>query len=270
MKRKSVNSFRILAYARARVRAFALSLAAFLPLAILASTGFTESETLVSSYNGKELKDGKVYVASDGAGAIFTALSTKSALRVADGATVVIYIPKGKKLTANGADASGTTGAGAGIEVPTNSTLIVTGGGELDARGGDAANGVGGGNGSSGSFRSGLDYWTAGTGGGGGAGGGGGGAAIGGVGGTGGTGGGGGTSWENECHYFSANEYTANGSGGNGGSGGGNGTSSGTLYLLGSLNATATGGGTGFWDGGAASRSASRARISAWRASVRG
>ena len=234
-------------------KAWAIALASVLFVGVgvaRASTGFTSSDTISSSDIGKTLQDGKVYVVSDDLGAYITASYTESALSVADGATVVIYIPGGKKLTVNGGYASGTTGAGAGIRLNSGSTLIVTGGGELVARGGEAENGVGGGNGTAGNFRSGLDYWTAGYGGNGGNGGGGAAAAIGGVGGNGGNGGSRGTSWENECHYFDANEYTANGSSGNGGSSGGNGTSSGTLYLLGSLKATATGGSKGSGGGG--------------------
>ena len=142
--KKSENNF--LAQLRKRAVVFAAALVAALPSATSASTGFNQSETLNSLDVGKELKDGKVYVVDD-LGAVITALPTGNALSVADGATAVIYIPKGRRLRATGGDASGTTGAGAGIKVPATSTLIVTGGGELVARGGDASGGTSGGNG---------------------------------------------------------------------------------------------------------------------------
>lgn len=60
-----------------------------------------------------------------------------SALFVNDGATAVIYIPQGVTLTVNGHDAIGANGAGAGIRVPSQATLIITGGGTLEAYGGN-------------------------------------------------------------------------------------------------------------------------------------
>ncbi len=72
-----------------------------------------------------------------------------SALSVENMATVILDIPEGKTLTVRGANASGQKGAYAGIYVPTNSTLIVTGKGKLIAAGGSAAAGVAGGSPSS-------------------------------------------------------------------------------------------------------------------------
>ena len=100
--------------------------------------------------------------------------------------TVYIYIPSGVTLTATGADGEGTTGAGAGILVPSGTTLNIFGEGTIVATGGNAANGGNGGNGTAASFVS-PNYY-AGIGGAGGNGGGGAGAGIGTAGGNGGNG----------------------------------------------------------------------------------
>ena len=55
--------------------------------------------------------------------------------------TVYLYIPSGKTVTCMGHDASGTTGAGAGIELTQGNSLYLIGGGTLVATGGNAANG---------------------------------------------------------------------------------------------------------------------------------
>ena len=59
--------------------------------------------------------------------------------------TVYLYIPSGKTVTCMGHDASGTTGAGAGIELTQGNSLYLIGGGTLVATGGNAANGGNGG-----------------------------------------------------------------------------------------------------------------------------
>lgn len=100
--------------------------------------------------------------------------------------TVYIYIPSGVTLTATGADGEGTTGGGAGILVPSGTTLNIFGEGTIVATGGNAANGGNGGNGTAASFVS--PYYYAGLGGAGGNGGGGAGAGIGTAGGNGGNG----------------------------------------------------------------------------------
>ena len=100
--------------------------------------------------------------------------------------TVYIYIPSGVTLTATGADGEGTTGGGAGILVPSGTTLNIFGEGTIVATGGKAANGGNGGNGTAASFVS-PNYY-AGLGGAGGNGGGGAGAGIGTAGGNGGNG----------------------------------------------------------------------------------
>lgn len=100
--------------------------------------------------------------------------------------TVYIYIPSGVTLTATGADGEGTTGGGAGILVPSGTTLNIFGEGTIVATGGNAANGGNGGNGTAASVE-GAQY-LAGLGGAGGNGGGGAGAGIGTAGGNGGNG----------------------------------------------------------------------------------
>lgn len=103
------------------------------------------------STNGFELRDDYYYVSQD-----LTFTNTNggagqgSGLYVQDGRTVRLYIPKGVTLTAIGANAVGTSGAGAGILLPSGATLYIIGEGTLVATGGKAANGENGGNGTDG------------------------------------------------------------------------------------------------------------------------
>ena len=103
------------------------------------------------SNSGYELKDDYYYVSKD-----LTFTNTNggagqgSAFYVQAGKTVRLYIPAGVTLTAIGADAAGTIGAGAGILVPADATLHILGEGTLVATGGNAANGGDGGNGTDG------------------------------------------------------------------------------------------------------------------------
>lgn len=154
-------------------------------------THITEGST-----SGYELKDAYYYVTED-----LTFTNTiegggqGSGMYVQAGKTVNLYIPAGVTLTVKGADASGTTGAGAGILLPEGSTLNIIGAGTLVATGGKAANGQDGSRGTDGR----LDEESVGTwflgkkiycgyGGAGGYGGGGAGAGIGTAGGQGGAG----------------------------------------------------------------------------------
>ena len=154
-------------------------------------THITEGST-----SGYELKDAYYYVTED-----LTFTNTiegggqGSGMYVQEGKTVTLYIPAGVTLTVKGADASGTTGAGAGILLPEGSTLNVIGNGTLKVTGGNAANGQAGSRGTDGR----LDEESVGTwflgkkiycgyGGAGGYGGGGAGAGIGTAGGQGGAG----------------------------------------------------------------------------------
>lgn len=106
--------------------------------------------------NGGELTSGGVYRVEANT-TINANENNKSPLIVPDGATVTIYIAKGKTLTVygkngastnatkpvagfvGGADGSSTSGQPA-ILVPSNSTLIITGAGTLKVTGGNASN----------------------------------------------------------------------------------------------------------------------------------
>ena len=152
--------------------------------------------------------------------------------------TVYLYIPSGRKLTCEGSNANGRTGAGAGIELPSGNTLYIIGGGSVTAKGGNAANG---GNGAAGT-NAGYSYnsWTStGAGGKGGDGGGGAGAGIGTRGGNGGTGGAGGDG--NTYTNWHQNPGTNGSNGDNGATAG----AMGTLYVANGITVNATGGATG-------------------------
>ena len=113
--------------------------------------------------------------------------------------TVNLYVPQGVTLTCTGADASGTTGGGAGIELTEGNTLYIIGSGTVNATGGNAANGGNGTNGSDASCKwDDMEWaWVGGNG----HGGNGGGGAGAGIGTRGGTGGAGGNAPEPEIYY---------------------------------------------------------------------
>ena len=94
------------------------------------------------STTGFELKDDYYYVSEN---LTFTNTSggagQGSGMYVQAGREVHLYIPAGVTLTAIGADAYGTQGAGAGILLPSGTTLHILGEGKLVAKGGNAANG---------------------------------------------------------------------------------------------------------------------------------
>lgn len=138
------------------------------------------------SSTGYTLSSGHYYVSEN---ITFSNGATGSGLTIADGATVHIYVPAGVTLTANGGNGSGRTGAGAGIELPSGSTLYLMGKGKVEAYGGNAANGSNGSNGSNACQSESGNYIHGGNGGDGGNGGGGAGAGIGTRGGDGGNGG---------------------------------------------------------------------------------
>ena len=98
------------------------------------------------STTGFELKNDNYYVSEN---LTFTNIiggaGQGSGMYVQAGKTVYLYIPAGVTLTVKGADASGTTGGGAGILLPSTSTLHIIGGGTLVATGGNAADGAAGG-----------------------------------------------------------------------------------------------------------------------------
>ena len=149
----------------------------------------------------------------------------KSAVEIAPGAKVAIEIMENVTLELYGGDATNRVGAGAGIHVPSDSTVFVLGKGKLIARGGNAAAGRTGLNGTNADGNSN----STGAGGNGGAGGGGAGAGIGGVGGDGGGGGAGGNAFQVRSIYYET------GFDGSSGTNGCNGANAGTVYLLGDL-----------------------------------
>ena len=168
--------------------------------------------------------------------------------------TVYLYLPAGLSITCVGANASGTTGAGAGIELASGNTLYIIGGtGTVNATGGNAANGGDGGDGTDAEGNS--SWLQTGTGGSGGNGGGGAGAGIGTCGGAGGAGGSGGYSYTHD-------DKAHNGTDGSNGTGGGSAGAMGNLYVANGITVTATGGNAGssgagggrgkgyIWDGG--------------------
>lgn len=204
------------------------------------ATKTTASATELTGYTGVySLSGGIYYLTKD---ATYNGYHAgRNGLSIASGTTVYIYIPQGVTLTAYGGAGSGKTGGGAGIYVPSNSTLVILGEGKVIATGGNAGSGTdgtGGGN----AYASGSSgYYYGGSGGAGGAGGGGAGAGIGGNGGTGGAGASSRSS--NGTLYSGNNNYCGND--GYTGSPGGSGSTCGTVYILGSIEITAKGGGNG-------------------------
>lgn len=170
-------------------------------------------------------------------------------MSISENATVVLYIPQGVTLTARGANGSGRTGGGAGILVPPSSTLVITGAGTVNARGGNAGNGGKGSSGGAGDSAGGSPsnpyaYACSGNGGKGGAGGGGAGAGIGGKGGTGVEGGAGGAGYSTG-YVTVPSSRTGVKNHGSSGSSGSAGTGMGTVVLLGTVSVSATGGSSG-------------------------
>ncbi|MBQ6327729.1 MAG: hypothetical protein IJI35_01825, partial [Kiritimatiellae bacterium] len=144
--------------------------------------GFTRTGTISTSVR-KQLNDQTVYTVSVN-NLTVSGSSGMSALYLAPNTTAVLYIPTNITLKVKGGSGSETMGAGAGIEIPPSATLIVAGGGRLEAIGGKAASGGNGGDGGNAQVIDDDDdphdeYGKAGTGGAGGQGGGGAGAGIG-------------------------------------------------------------------------------------------
>ncbi len=177
--------------------------------------------TYLSEGNGRgtTLTSGQYYVNKS---LRFSSVNGESGLTINPDATVYIYLPKDVTLTAQGGDALDYQGAGAGIELPENSMLILLGEGRVVAAGGNAANGGNGDKGGAGGWSESSGI-SAGSGGRGGDGGGGAGAGIGTRGGDGGAGGRGGI-----VNY--ANDWQNHD--GIGGNGGGNGNTAGAMGKL--------------------------------------
>ncbi len=207
------------------------------------------------SASGYTMTDGNTYVIQNSV-TFSNATAGCSGMSVKSNSTVVIYVPKGVTLTAIGANGKGRTGGGAGICVPSNATLIVTGEGIVVAIGGNAGNGEKGVNGTGGS--NGSTWVQGGKGGAGGTGGGGAGAAIGGMGGVGGISGNGAAAYF--CVHNSVyDEYNGANNGGDGGDGDVS-DSMGRVFVLGRILMQCTGGDEG--TKGNAGESASAYRLS--------
>lgn len=94
----------------------------------------------------QELANNTIYLVTEDT--TITAANDQNGLKVAPGAKTVLYIASGVKLIVHGGHASSNTvGGKAGILLPQNSMLTVTGGGLLLVTGGDGAKAGDGGNG---------------------------------------------------------------------------------------------------------------------------
>ena len=117
-----------------------------MPMSVLAADAAAPALTgtkLTTAHAGQTLAAGEYYV-EPGATLTLRGGTGKSGLTVAANSTVTIHIPANSTLNVYGGAASGTTGAGAGIEVVSGSNLKVIGSGTLNAYGGKAANGSNG------------------------------------------------------------------------------------------------------------------------------
>lgn len=203
------------------------------------------------STTGYELTDGNTYVIQNSV-EFSNSTAGGSGMSVADGATVVIYIPKDVTLTAIGAHGSGQIGGGAGIRVPETATLVITGEGKVCATGGNAGDGENGADGLEGTlqtkyngeYKQGTGMGSSGVGGLGGAGGGGAGAGVGGIGGYGGNGGGGGEAVivPSYAQYY---KFYGNGKAGAEGRPGVQGMPMGVCYMIGTITVSVRGGSSG-------------------------
>ena len=203
---------------------------AFAVKAMLAETIYVTAANFESC---RTLQNGNTYLFAEDID--YTAGDCQSAMTVADGATATIQVAKGVCVKLTGGVASGTAGAGAGIEVPAGAKLVVAGAGELFATGGKGGAGANGGQGKEGNTGD-YDTSTTSSGGRGGDGGGGAGAGIGGKGGAGGMGGTGGGSAS-----YDWDDPVAGQTGSNGGTGG-IGGACGSVEVRGTVTVIAHGG----------------------------
>ena len=187
-----------------------------------AHAGFTMVTSLPTG-TGARLQNNYIYQVNSNT-SVGSTNSANYGLVVDSYATVVIYIAPGATLTVQGGNGSYDRPGYAGIYLPSTSSLIITGGGTLNAYGGSAGRGSSGGNG----------YYPY-MGGPGGAGSGGAAAGIGGSGGWGGSGGSGGN-WQTSYYGYS-------------GSSGSNGSAMGTLYVLGTTTVRGYAGSTNYTRG---------------------
>lgn len=223
-----------------------------------AYAGSNRTQVNLPNSPGYTLQPGNMYIVRESMTINATAGNGLNVAAKGSGQAPVLYIPAGVTLTVKGANANGQTGAGAGIYVPSNAELIITGAGKLVATGGNAANGGAGEKGQNGGgdahasetedhkIGEGSSYklYQSGAGGKGGYGGGGAGAGIGGIGGNGGNGGiGGAARFFQETGESSTSQK--DGKDGAAGGAGAKGAVMGKVYVMGTVNVTATAGNAG-------------------------
>ena len=254
--------------------AFVMVLAMVPAMATPASAASTPTIVTEKLTTNMELQDNTIYVVSESYK--IGGKTGKNGLRVKEGAQTVIYIAKGVTLTVEGGDSvHNGKGGKAGILLPSTSTLTITGQGKLVVTGGDGASAARGDEGTAGEARFDLGrdgnddsnkgynsihtvLFTGGAGGNGGHGAGGGGAAIGTDGGAGGAGGQNDPELEKSgegaggSQFIRGNKHSKNlgdlidsrnaKAGKNGDDGSVAAQDVGSLYIVGDVSVTATGG----------------------------
>ena len=131
---------------------FSTRASAAVTLALCAATTAMAMDSGTITDGTRTLNGGTVYTVS-GNVTINVAAGQSALTAVANsgagGNKIVINIPENSSLTVKGGNANGRDGAGAGILLPSDMTLYVTGKGRLTATGGNAASGGNGANGGS-------------------------------------------------------------------------------------------------------------------------
>ena len=118
----------------------------FTMLSAISFSAFADDSTVIlSTDEGLILTSGNYSVLSDTT--VTATQAGKSGIKIEEGSTVNLYIPEKYTLTVKGADGKGRDGGGAGIWIPSTSTLNIYGGGTIVATGGNAGNGGDGQNG---------------------------------------------------------------------------------------------------------------------------
>ena len=220
-------------------------------LAMMVAAGVRgEMATGTITSSTTELVGGTVYTVQGNVP--ITGARYKSGLSVKKGSggtadRVIINIPKDCSLTVKGSDGIGYSAGCAGIALPADMTLYITGEGSLTATGGAAADGANSLRGEDAYYSDdGDNHHRNGSGGDAGIGGGGAGAGIGGNGGNGGSSGGFGAPHHSDYQYsYHDRNFPKDGDNGGNGDKGDSGVVGGTVYILGDVSVTVTGGAAG-------------------------
>lgn len=102
----------------------------------------TRTTEILTNTPGFVLEPGKMYIVEKSMEITATEDNGLNvAPKVIGKQTPILFIPENVILTIKGADATGPKNAGAGINLPTNAELIITGAGKLIANGGKASRG---------------------------------------------------------------------------------------------------------------------------------